>query len=232
VPPSASQLAPRIEYALLRLEGNFGRLWRTNWGDDPRVIAAARLQYAEAMEGLTSAEIDRGLKFIAQHEEFIPTPKKFREACLPKPQDLGWPEPEAAYKIARRENWSHDAVYHTWRNLDREIWKYCTSEKGRQYFFKAYQETLEFVRHGGALTSAPVAPLPAPPETEEQREQRIQLSKQAMGEVIKSLAQARAERQTEKEAEEAARKKQQEERCAALREAEANLLRGGHVAIN
>lgn len=150
--------------------------WRQAWPDKKAYMESKATWLLAFIENgiCTQEQIDIGLiRCRAEPSDFIPSPGKFIQGCVPTPEMLSPPLPsvETAYKQALRNchptmhgiaKWFHPAVYHATAAAGFNSLPLLSRELGLISFEKRYLEQVRKVWMGEKLGPVPVAELAGP----------------------------------------------------------------------
>lgn len=153
-----------------RMTRIYGHRWTSSYGETDEGT------WHKALQGLTPAQVGRGLSRCAIHraDGWPPTLPEFRALCTPTAEDLRLPALDDAYREAaladKDHRWSHPAVYAAARATGVFELRTLPEAKSRPLFERAYEIVTRRVLAGERFdVPIPQAleklPTPARPET-------------------------------------------------------------------
>ena len=171
-----------IDRLWMRMTEIYGLRFTSSYGASPSET------WAKGLAGMTGQQIAIGLsRCISGDHAWPPTLPEFKALCMPRPEDLGIPPLEDAWREAvgiacqtiSRERCSHAVVWHAY--CEAGPIGHMQEDKGRKVFEHAYRQAVAMALRGEPLQPIPKAlPRPAPAASEATPEQRQQAMAEAM----------------------------------------------------
>jgi replication protein P len=151
-------LTHRIDQLFLKMSIIYPYRWNGQF-PNREALDFAKLEWQEGLADLTDEEIKRGLNYCRKEgDDFPPSIPAFRKFCLPTAEELGFPFPEEAYRLAvkyaHEKNWKHNIIYKTVEIIGFYEFNNGYENKIRPRFIKIYKHllTAEIAKHREKLT--------------------------------------------------------------------------------